>query len=285
MNHILKISIYALTIALLSSCCSNLYYVNDPVVFANVTKKADFNLAGGFNVGTLTSGSHLQGSAAISNRLYLSSSFSNYSGNCSESSSANGNNNSIKYSGHSFLCGLGYYKTLGKNYYFEGLIGGKYGNNSNKKANEDFEYRHLKYVIQPGLTYTRDHFQAGIALRFGMIDYLPFKTGSENRIPEIATQGAKPYVDPAFYICGGGQYVKVGGQISSTFADNSTIAYTPLGSYLVMLHQTHYLCPCLLKLQSLLKKQINNKRIYFLPVRALYTLSHVLSLSKHLLSA
>ncbi len=216
-----------------SSCCSNLYYVNDPVITANVTKKADLNIAGGLNAGNVTSGGHFHGSVAVSNNLFISSAFSNYSGGCTDISTVNGvtTDNSIKYSGQSFLLGGGYYKALGKGFYFEGSIGGKYGKNHNKKSIEDFEYRHVKYIFQPGITFTSDYFQAGLAFRFGMIDYLPFKTGSQHIIPEIATKSAIPYVDPAIYFCGGGKYVKVGCQLSYTIADNSTIAYDPLGIF------------------------------------------------------
>jgi hypothetical protein len=218
----------------LSSCCSNLYYVNDPVIFGNVTKKANFNVAGGINVGTLTSGAHFNGSVAITNNLYVSAAYTHYSGSCTESITVGGNttNDSTKYSGNSILTGIGYYTKIGKNLYFEGLLGGKYGNNANRRATENFEYRHMKYFIQPGIAYTAKNFQAGLALRFGIIDYLPHSTGSLNVIPEIATDGGKVFLDPAVYISGGWEYVKVGGQLSTTFSDNTSIAYFPLGTAL-----------------------------------------------------
>jgi len=202
------------------------------VVFANVTEKSDFNIAGGLNVGQVTSGGHLHANVAISPKFYLSGSFTSYSGGCSESSTFNGvtTNNTTKYSGKSFLFGFGYYKSLGKHFYFENALGAKYGNNANVRAYENFEYRHIKYFLQPGISYTRKHFQTGIALRLGLIDYLNHATGSQNTIPKIATEGVSPYVDPAFFICAGGKFIKIGSQISATFSDYSNITFIPVGS-------------------------------------------------------
>lgn len=149
----MKHLIYILFGLFLSSCCSNLYYANDPVVFANVTEKSDFNLAGGLNFGRLTKGINFHGSTAFSRKFFVTGSFTNYSGDCTTVSSVDGvtTDSKVRYAGNSFLFGIGYYKPIKNNFYFEGSIGGKYGNNSNTGADESFEYRHIKYFYSPEL--------------------------------------------------------------------------------------------------------------------------------------
>lgn len=222
---------YVAISVLCTSCCSSLYYVNDPVIHANVREVGDLTFGAGVNTGSITSGLHMQATAAISDKIFAAASFSNYSGSCGSTSTFNGKtvNDSKEYTGHSTLLSGGYYKAIGNDFYFEGAAGAKFGRNMNVTTSEKFEFIHLKYFIQPGISYNRDHFQAGFALRMGVIDFLPHKTGSLHQDPGLSSM---PYLDPGIYLGFGAKWVKLGIQLSTTIAENIPVAFHPLGTLL-----------------------------------------------------
>lgn len=238
MNVFLKTISYILAGIFLNSCSDTIYnYVNDPVVFANVTSRSDFNVSGGLNMAEMTSGLHINGNVAISDELYLAGAWSNY--NKSSGTSAGSGffsqpySREIQSSGNSFLCGLGYYSSLGSSdFNFEGTVGAKYGTNKNHIVSsynppENIDYMHMKYYVQPGITYNGEYFQAGLACRLGVVDYLSHPTGLQNKSPEIAAKGVLPFADPAVFVCAGSKYIKLGVQFSCTFGDATKSSILP----------------------------------------------------------
>lgn len=224
---------------LISSCCNNIYYVNDPVPFATVKRKSDWNLSGGLNYGHLTKGLHGNFTIAVTDNLFILGSYSNYFGDCKSRQTFNGvtTTQSISYFGRSILPGIGYYKSLGDDFYFECITGAKYGINQNKNSIEEFEFRHIKYFLQPGVTFQKEIFQAGFAFRMGFIDYLNYKTGKQNTVPEIARNKIIPYLDPAFFLAIGSNNFKFGAQISMTVSQNTDINYYVFGSLFGLIHE------------------------------------------------
>jgi hypothetical protein len=207
--------------------------VNDPVVAGCVTKKNDFNVSSGLNIGNLSSGFHASASYAMTNKLMVTGSFTGYRGSCSSTNFdyADSSTN-VFYSGRKFGLGFGYYRPLNENNYFELIGGGQFGISINEREAEKFEYHYLKYLIQPGLVHQTGRIQAGLCLRFGVIDYLNFPTGSFHEIQHISTKSPNFYIDPGVFVCAGGPAVKLGIQLNYTLSQQSSIGYTYLGQYL-----------------------------------------------------
>ncbi|HEY6161670.1 MAG TPA: hypothetical protein VI112_10615 [Bacteroidia bacterium] len=241
----MKSILSALLIAtLLSSCCQSVYFVTDPVVTANVKQKSDANLTAGLNTGSTTGGFHFNGSYALTEKYFVSASATHYSGSCRSSNSNNGTSvkKNVDYSGNSMMGAFGYYKPLGNNFYFESCAGLKFGTNFNfwkidstQNANtistkENIQFYHLKYFIQPGIAYNRKHFQAGLGLRMGVLDYLPRKTGSLNSAPSISHEAPVFLFEPGLQVCGGGEYVKFGAEFTGTLSDLGPLLLDPLSN-------------------------------------------------------
>jgi hypothetical protein len=208
------------------------YYVNDPVVLGHVTQRSDLNIGGGLNTGEITSGLHAHAAYALTSQFFATGSFTGYKGGCTEIRINNGDtiDNSIHYSGNSFLAGFGYYKALGNHFYFESCGGIKYGANFNWKSTETIRFYHLKYFLQPAFTYARKYFQAGAGVRFGIIDYLPVKTGSLGLVPGISGRSPVFYADPSIELAAGGSKLKLGLQVSGTFSDMGPVLLDPLAN-------------------------------------------------------
>lgn len=218
---------------LLDSCCSNIYYVNDPVVSGSVSKKNDVNFAAGANIGNLSSGFHGHASYAITNKIVSIGTFTSYSGTC-ESNNLDFTDSSynVNYRGKKFGLGAGYYRPLSNNNYFEVIGGSQLGISYNERQTENFEYRYMKYFVQPGIYKLTDQIQFGLSLRMGIIDYLNYPTGSNNEVQKISKDSPYFYADPSLQVCLGGSSVKVGLQVNYTLSSKSSIGLYKLGLYL-----------------------------------------------------
>ena len=228
MTHLIRnFGLFATMLYILSGCCSNLYYVNDPVVTGSVTKKNDFNAAAGVNFGDLSSGLHGHASYAISNSLVAIGSITGYSGSCTSKNYDYADSSiNVRYLGRKIGFGAGYYRSLNNINYFEVLGGGQFGISENKSGTENFEYRYVKYFIQPGFYQQTENFQFGVSLRMGLMDYLNYPTGSANEVQKISTAGPIFYIDPAIVLCMGSRMFKIGVQLSYTLSSQTTIGFT-----------------------------------------------------------
>ncbi|MFY7991469.1 MAG: hypothetical protein ACOVO3_12100, partial [Fluviicola sp.] len=208
-------------------------YVNDPVVSGSATKKNDIHVAAGANIGNLSSGLHGHASYAFTNNAVIVATATGYSGSCTTKNFDYADSStSVQYTGRKFGIGTGYYRPLSNNNFIEVLAGGQFGISENERNSENYEYRYIKYFVQPGFYQYTEHFQVGFYLRTGLIDYLNFPTGANHEIQKVSTNSPIFYVDPSFSMCVGGKMTKVGVQVNYTLSTMTSVGMYKLGLYL-----------------------------------------------------
>lgn len=198
-----------------NSCRTVIFYSNDPVVTSQVNEKGDINLTAGINFSEYNTGIHFNGNLAITNNLFLGSSFTKFS---KADNGINLSSNSDKFSGYNFNFLGGYYKPLENDFVFE--LGGGFqgGYNENRTNNIFTNINRQKIYIQPGISQINESFQWGFGVRIGVLDI----TKVESSDPDFTE--LKSGFDGAFLVEPGlnfstGNIIKLGMQISYSFHD------------------------------------------------------------------
>lgn len=205
-----------------SSCRTVLFYSNDPVVNPQVDEQGDFNCAGGINLSQYNKSLHLNVNVAVTDKIYLSSSFTQFN-NSNNNSNVNSVSNSInKFSGYNFNFATGLYKKIKNNRVLEIGVGIQNGYNENTTNSLFTNIYRNKFYIQPGISKINENFHFGVGIRIGMLDITKINSND----PDFTTNNtrfkgailAEPGLNISF-----GRIVKFGAQISYCIHEFSTL--------------------------------------------------------------